>query len=510
MSLSDTISQITSTDKTAGGTETSVFSDATPESAAGAADSREHKRLNQPLLLGVVGLVELCIIALAGVATFLIYGQNDTLSLVVLGTTMVVTPFTALFVFQKIWLYTMNALQSAPNQIGKFTLALAGVFGAYLAGAALLGYDVVALRPWVLAWFVASVAILAVLRIGVSFYVRRLAAAGRLVRRTVIVGGGKNAEELIELLDRAANKGIEIVGIFDDRKDDRSPETIMGYKKLGSFEALETFCREQDIDLLIVTLPMAAEARILQLLKMLWVLPVDIRLSATSSRLRFRPQAYSYISNVPVLNLFDKPLTDWDTLLKEVEDRVLGTLLLILAAPVMALVALAVKWDSRGPVFFTQKRQGFNNEEIKIYKFRSMYVDQADANAAKLVTRDDPRVTRVGRFIRKTSLDELPQLLNVVKGELSLVGPRPHASMAKAKDQAYVDVVDGYYARHKIKPGVTGWAQINGWRGETDTYEKIQRRVEYDLDYIDNWSILFDLYIIALTPISLITTRNAY
>ena len=176
----------------------------------------------------------------------------------------------------------------------------------------------------------------------------------------------------------------------------------------------------------------------------------------------------------------------------------------------MLLAALAIKLDSRGPVLFRQKRHGFNNELIEVYKFRSMYVDKTDAHAAKLVTKDDPRVTRVGRFIRKTSLDELPQLFNVLKGELSLVGPRPHALQAKAADRLYHDVVDGYFARHKVKPGITGWAQINGWRGETDNDEKIQRRVEHDLYYIENWSVLFDLYILAMTPFALAKTENAY
>ncbi len=178
--------------------------------------------------------------------------------------------------------------------------------------------------------------------------------------------------------------------------------------------------------------------------------------------------------------------------------------MLVLAAPLMALIAIAIRLDSKGPVFFKQRRYGFNNELIEVLKFRSLYVDASDASAASSSPRDDPRVTRVGRFIRKTSLDELPQLINVFKGEMSLVGPRPHATEAKAKSDLYQSVVDGYFARHKVKPGVTGWAQVNGWRGETDTHEKIQRRVEADLYYIDHWSVLFDLYIIALTPLALL------
>jgi lipopolysaccharide/colanic/teichoic acid biosynthesis glycosyltransferase len=161
-------------------------------------------------------------------------------------------------------------------------------------------------------------------------------------------------------------------------------------------------------------------------------------------------------------------------------------------------------------VFFKQKRYGFNNELIEVFKFRSMYVDRCDATASKLVTKDDPRVTRVGRFIRKTSLDELPQLFNVIRGNLSLVGPRPHAVQAKAAGHLYDEVVDGYFARHKVKPGITGWAQIHGWRGETDTEEKILKRIEHDLYYIENWSVFLDLYILLKTPLSLLNTESAY
>jgi len=247
------------------------------------------------------------------------------------------------------------------------------------------------------------------------------------------------------------------------------------------------------------------------MLKKLWVLPVDIRLSAHTNKLRFRPRSYSYIGNVPVLDVLDRPITDWDVVMKWLFDRVVGGLALLVATPIMILVAIAIKLDSRGPIFFKQKRYGFNNEMIEVYKFRSMYVDRCDPTASQLATKNDPRVTRVGRIIRKASLDELPQLINVViKGNLSLVGPRPHAVHAKAENRLYDEAVDGYFARHRVKPGITGWAQINGWRGETDTHEKIQRRVEHDLYYIENWSVLFDLYILAKTPIALAKSENAY
>jgi exopolysaccharide biosynthesis polyprenyl glycosylphosphotransferase len=198
--------------------------------------------------------------------------------------------------------------------------------------------------------------------------------------------------------------------------------------------------------------------------------------------------------------------------LKWMFDHFVGAAMLIAFSPLMLLTALAIKLDSKGPALFRQKRYGFNNELIEVFKFRSMYAEKSDATATKLVTKNDDRVTRVGRFIRKTSIDELPQLFNVVfSGNLSLVGPRPHAIHAKAAAHRYDEAVDGYFARHRVKPGITGWAQVNGWRGETDTAEKIQNRVEHDLYYIENWSVMLDALILIKTPVSLLMkSENAY
>ncbi len=302
----------------------------------------------------------------------------------------------------------------------------------------------------------------------------------------MIVGGGTAGAELIRALEASPETDIRICGVFDDRGDGRVARTVGGYPLLGNVDELVEFGRNSRVDLLIVTLPIAAESRLLQLFKKLWVLPVDIRLSAHSNTLRFRPRTYSYIGNVPFIDVLDRPIADWDFVAKWIFDKTVALARIVLLLPLFLLIALAVKLDSRGPVLFRQKRYGFNNERIDVYKFRSIYVDQTDHRASKLVTKNDPRVTRVGRFIRRTSLDELPQLFNVLKGELSLVGPRPHA------DQLYHDVVDGYYARHRVKPGITGWAQVNGWRGETDTSEKIHRRVEHDLYYIESTAVLHD------------------
>ncbi len=471
----------------------------------------DNRLISQALLIGRICLADALVLALGGYgAHFLVQGPELAFSATTQASIAFVT-FATILLFQKRWLYTIHGVRDYVSQSPSVILILTSVFASMIALNYIFHNSDNLSRTATGIWFAVSLTMLIAIRAMWSRLIRLWTRQKRLVRRSVIVGGGNEAAALIKALQKNPDSGIEIVGLFDDRDNQRSPENTAGITKLGTFDELVKFARSTRIDLLIVTLPVTAETRLMQMLKKLWILPVDIRLSAQTSKLRFRPKAYSYIGGIPFLDLFDKPLSDWNTLLKMLEDRILGTILLVLAAPVMVLVALAVKLDSKGPALFRQKRYGFNNELIEVYKFRSMYTDMADANAARLATRDDPRITRVGRFIRKTSLDELPQLFNVVRGELSLVGPRPHAILASSENRLYEDVVDGYFARHRIKPGVTGWAQINGWRGETDTVDKIERRVEHDIYYMEHWSILFDLYIILMTPVSLLTkSENAY
>ncbi len=407
-------------------------------------------------------------------------------------------------------LYRLESLIMPAKSMFRILVAWTMLFAILVAGLFLLKETENISRIWLITWAFAGFAIFLTYRFFVAAILRRLNMNGQFNRRAVIVGGGEPAAKVISNLQSHEEAGISLVGYFDDRDDHRSLAEAHGVHKLGSIDDLIDFSRATRIDCIIITLPVTAEDRLLQILNRLWVLPVDIRLSAYGQKIRYRPRAYSYIGNLPCLDMFDRPLGEWGPLLKAAMDKIIASLAVIVFSPVLAAVALAVKLDSKGPVLFKQKRFGFNNELIEIYKFRSMRIDAADVDATKLVTKDDPRVTRVGRFIRRTSLDELPQFFNVLKGDLSLVGPRPHATKAKAADSLYENVVDGYFARHKVKPGITGWAQINGWRGETDTAEKIERRVEHDLYYIENWSLTFDLYIMARTPLALLNSDNAY
>jgi Undecaprenyl-phosphate glucose phosphotransferase len=413
--------------------------------------------------------------------------------------------------FQAADIYHVPAFRMTVAQCVRLVPAWTVVFFIAMAIAFFAKFEGMFSRVWLAGFYGGGLALLITFRLGLSALIRHWTHEGRLDRRAVVVGGGEAGEILVSSLAGQPDSDVHLIGLFDDRGEDRSPQMCGGLRKLGSVDDLVEFARRTRVDLVLFSLPISAESRILQMLKKLWVLPVDIRLSAHANQLRFRPRAYSYIGNLPLLDVFDKPITDWDVVMKWLFDKIVGGLALLALSPVMALTALAIKLDSRGPVFFKQKRYGFNNELIEVFKFRSMYADQSDATAAKLVTKGDPRVTRVGRFIRKTSLDELPQLINVVfKGNLSLVGPRPHAVHAKAANALYDEAVDGYFARHRVKPGITGWAQVNGWRGETDTQEKILRRVEHDLYYIENWSLVFDFYILAKTPFALAKSENAY
>jgi Undecaprenyl-phosphate glucose phosphotransferase len=463
------------------------------------------------VLAGFVRMGEFTLIVLVGLALFAAYlPPIDGLVWRYLAATLAIATLSTL-AFQVADIYQVQAFRGLEKQYMRMASAWSVVFLIVIGASFFAKAGEMFSRVWLGSYYIVGLIVLVASRKCLFYAVRKWTREGRLTRRTVIVGGGDPGAGVIAELRRQKDSGVEIIGLFDDRGDDRSSADCAGERKLGTVDQLVEFGRRTRVDLVIFSLPISAESRILQMLKKLWVLPLDIRLAAHANKLQFRPRSYSYIGSVPVLDVLDRPIADWDVVMKWLFDKIIGSLILLLALPAMAIIAIAIKLDSRGPVLFKQRRYGFNNDLIEVYKFRSMYVDKTDASANKLVTKDDPRVTRVGRIIRKASLDELPQLFNVVfKGNLSLVGPRPHAVNAKAEARLYDEAVDGYFARHRVKPGITGWAQINGWRGETDTHEKIQKRVEHDLYYIENWSVLLDLNILLRTPFALLKAENAY
>jgi len=481
--------------------------------AALAVSNQKVARAYSPIVIaGIVRLADFVVLSAIGIAVYFGYVVPlDGFRWDYIGAIFSVAA-AAVICFQAADIYQVQMFRGQLDQMTRMASSWAFVFLLFIGVSFFAKFGGEISRLWLSAFFFLGLAALFAERIATRTLVRRWARQGRLDRRTVIVGADENGEQLVKALNEQDDTDIRVLGVFDDRNDDRALDTCAGSPKLGKIDDIVEFARRTRVDLVLFALPISAETRILEMLKKLWVLPVDIRLSAHTYKLRFRPRSYSYLGNVPTLDVFEPPITDWDLVMKWLFDRIVGGFALLAALPVMALVALAIKLDSPGPVLFRQKRFGFNNERIDVFKFRSLYHNQADPTASKVVTKNDPRVTRVGRFIRKTSLDELPQLFNVVlKSNLSLVGPRPHAVQGKLQSRLFDEAVDGYFARHRVKPGITGWAQINGWRGEIDNEEKIQKRVEFDLDYIENWSVLFDAYILLKTPLALMTkNENAY
>lgn len=468
-----------------------------------------ERTISTAVIIGVTQVVEAVFLATIGALIYAFYvvdGRAGFYALVIVGAILMTNVLLNIAQTHRIGLY-----RTLFQQVGRVLAAWSALFLIMTLGIFLFKVSDLVSRVWMVSWYVSGAVILVAFRLFLRALISRWTRQGKLKRRTVIVGGGKDAEELIKTIQRGTGNDIELFGLFDDRVDARSPDEVAGCPKLGNVNDLVEFARRTRVDLVIVSMPLSAETRVLQMLKKLWVLPVDIRLSAHMSKLKFKSNAYSYVGEVAVFDMADRPISDWNLVFKWIFDKVVALVAIVLLAPVMLATVIAVKLESKGPVLFKQKRHGFNNELIEIYKFRSMYTDMSDKKASKLVTKDDPRVTRVGRFIRKTSIDELPQLFNVLKNEISIVGPRPHALEAKADNKLYNDAVDGYFARHKVKPGMTGWAQIHGWRGETDTLEKIMQRVNHDLHYIENWSPFLDFYIVFMTPFALFSQReNAY
>jgi Undecaprenyl-phosphate glucose phosphotransferase len=279
---------------------------------------------------------------------------------------------------------------------------------------------------------------------------------------------------------------------------------------LGGFEEVLELARRGMLDQIIVALPMVQQDRLNRIIEELSGGAIDICIMPREFLVLRDRYRVNYIGSLPVLSVWQQPVRDFDGVLKEMQDRLLALIGVIVLSPLLLLTALAIRLESKGPILFKQKRFGFNNLEIEVLKFRSMYVDRQDVTGGERTRKGDPRITRVGRIIRRTSIDELPQLINVLRGEMSIVGPRPHALGMRVGDAYYHDAVRGYAARHRVKPGITGLAQVRGLRGEIDTIERAKQRVEYDKYYIENWSPLLDLRIILETIFKLIWDRHAY
>ncbi|MEM9880931.1 MAG: undecaprenyl-phosphate glucose phosphotransferase [Pseudomonadota bacterium] len=404
--------------------------------------------------------------------------------------------------------YRFNVLRSPLRHLRKILMPLAGAFCAALYFSQFVAEPMFIKGNWTLTALVLCLIGVTAARV-LSIYVLLFATQrGVIARRIAILGAGPQGERLLSHLQQDQLSVNHVFGVFDDRQVAES-RTSDNMRLAGTSKDLLKAVRERKVDDVIVALPWTAELRLRELIAELSAHPVNIRLGADLAAFQFPGKMNTdVLTGLPMVTISNNPLAGWRRIAKALEDRILGGLLVLLFSPIMLLVALAVKLDSPGPILFRQKRLGFNNAEFNVYKFRSMRHETGQvAKKTVQAARDDERVTRVGRFIRRTSLDELPQLLNVLEGSMSLVGPRPHAL---DHNEEYGHVIDNYFARHRVKPGITGLAQVNGLRGETDTLEKMEYRVRYDLHYVENWSILMDLEILALTGFIGFFGRNAY
>jgi Undecaprenyl-phosphate glucose phosphotransferase len=317
--------------------------------------------------------------------------------------------------------------------------------------------------------------------------------------RTVVVGSGPQGTGLMRSLRLSPHPDIRLLGYVDDRRA-RATTDADSAPCLGSVTELFALIRGGGVDQVIVALPWSAEDRVLDLIRRLAEWPVHIWLAPDLPG----------TGGIHLMHILAPPLAGWPSLVKRIEDIVVATLALIVFALPMALIALAIRIDSPGPVLFRQYRTGFNNRDFRMLKFRTIHHHLADHAARTQVTRHDPRVTRLGAVLRRTSLDELPQIFNVLRGEMSFVGPRPHAPGTHAGGRPFDQVVAHYAARHRVRPGMTGLAQVRGLRGETETEDKLVRRIDSDLEYIENWSLWLDLVVLARTAATVLGMRNAY
>ena len=359
-------------------------------------------------------------------------------------------------------------------------------------------------RIVMVSWFASTPVVLFAAHRAARIWVRRMRLQGNL-RNVVVVGATDLALRLTNRIEDDPCLMMHVDGFFEDRETDRLPADALP-RLLGTLEAVADYVKKHNIHVVYITLPMNRLPRMLALIEALHDTTVSIYFVPDVFLFDLIQARIDNIAGVPVIGVRESPMVHINSFNKRALDIVLTLIILPLISPLLLIVAIGVKLSSRGPVIFRQRRYGLEGEEIYVYKFRSMTVRE-DGVDVRQATRHDARITRFGAFIRKTSIDELPQFINVLQGRMSIVGPRPHAV---AHNELYRQQISGYMIRHKVKPGITGWAQVNGLRGETDVVEKMEKRVQFDLAYLRNWSISFDLRIILSTIRVLIKGDNAY
>ena len=361
-------------------------------------------------------------------------------------------------------------------------------------------------RLWLFSWFATSFVLIVGYRFLTYLFLTWIRDVGFNRRNVLVIGAGNLGKSISHNLLSQRSSGYDIALFLDDNSE-LLGTTIDNVQIFSDMEKIDFYVKEFNIREVWIALPLRAEKRLKEILGLLRYNMVSIKLIPDVFGLELLNHSVCKIAGIPALDLRATPIVGWRLRVKYLEDRLIGVFIFILIIPLLILIAIGVKLSSPGPVLFKQRRHGWDGKIINVYKFRTMKIHQENSGQVSQATKNDSRITTLGRFLRKTSLDELPQFYNVLQGRMSIVGPRPHAI---EHNEMYKSKVDKYMLRHKVKPGITGWAQINGYRGETDTLEKMQKRVEYDLHYIQNWSLWLDLKIIFLTIFKGFVNKNAY
>lgn len=359
-------------------------------------------------------------------------------------------------------------------------------------------------------WSAGCGAALALGRTAMVLVTRGLRRQGLFDQRSAVIGTGQQAVDLVRYISQHKVLTLSLIGFFDDDAMPSLNGQDVPLPYLGDLAALLAAIRNGMVDRVIIALPLNQESRVREIVNRLSETPVEIRLAPANECFSWTQNPLVVLGELPVVTLLDWPLSRRQRLLKAMEDRLLALIALLILMPLMLVIAIAIKLDSAGPVLFHQQRQGFNCRNFAILKFRTMRAASGAGEAVVQAQKQDPRVTRIGAILRRTSLDELPQLLNVLYGHMSLVGPRPHAASTRAAGRLFGEIAQSYPSRHNVKPGMTGWAQVRGWRGETQSEEQLLQRLEHDLYYVRHWSIWFDLHILVRTVAIVLRQDNAY
>lgn len=468
-----------------------------------------HKLWSRRVAIDIIAALDvLGVLGGAFVGAALFAGPNFLKAGAVVGLVQAafVTAIVAVFILRQLRMYDTGDMRAFPSHAGWLAAAIGLTFLVILAVGLSFGTAQRYSLAWLASWYAATFALIVTHRKIAAHLLKGKSLAGHFHVNLAVFGGGRIARKLFEHVQRDGGS-VKFVGLYDDREPGRVDTDGLGIS--GDLNRLIEHGRAGKVDEIIIALPQSADRRIADIARKLEQLPVRIRICTHIASDLVDARGEQKVSNLGPIGLLDikaKPLSDWGPFLKRLEDYLLASFFFVLALPIFLIAAAAIKLTSSGPVFFRQHRHGLNHKVIEVVKFRTMRVME-DGENVRQASRNDARITIVGKLLRRTSLDELPQLINVLKGDMSIVGPRPHALV---HNEFYGEMLERYANRHQVKPGITGWAQINGFRGETKDPAAMQSRVEHDLAYIDNWSIWLDLKIIALTPIYGLVHAKAY